>query len=248
MLSFLSTAREYSGIHSLCPYFNKMLYKPLNHDNNVLNMILFYISTMPLFYWFLQRFFDNGDVRVIDILKPFAAGLVFAFPVILFYWAIDVYFGLKWNAPGLYFYTLFNKEGFIYFPLLALILGLYWKKNGRDLYLRELLGIFCGYFFMFAIIDTLNGDVFTTYDLILLPLVRFITMAGASLLINRFMRASGNSRYMIIATLVAFPLILNFLPLLYLLNKTILFYLVFIPAFSGAIYLCSLEMRGKLPG
>ena len=225
-----------------------MLYKPLNHDNNDVSMILFYLSFMPLFYLSVQRQFDNDDVRLMDILIPFVTGLIFAVPVILLYWAMDVYFGLKWNPAGLYFYTFFNKEGFLYFPLLALLFFRYRKEDGNGLYLRELMGLFCGYFFMIAFIETLNGTVLTGYDLILMPLIRFITMAAAALLFNRFMRAAGNIRYHLAAALLILPFILNFLPLLHLLNWILVFYLLFVPAFLATIFFCYLEMRGKLPG
>ena len=211
-------------------------------------MNLFFISVMPLIYWAVQSLFENTNVSIKDILLPFIYGVVVAVPVILLYWAMDVYFFLSWNPAGLYFYTLLNKEGFIFYPLTVLLAIVFRKKDDGTFYLREFFGLFCGYFFLISSIELMTGEIFSVYDLLLLPLVRFITLSSASVLLNRLIRSSGRVKYYYGAALFLLPLILNFLILFEYLNKAVLFYLIFIPVLLMAAAGPVLETQNKIPG
>ena len=211
-------------------------------------MNLYFISVMPLIYWAVQSLFENSNVRIKDILLPFIYGLVIAIPVILLYWALDIYFYLSWSPSGLYFYTLLNKEGFIFYPLTVLLAVVFWKKHSEAFYLREFFGFFCGYYFFINAIELMTGETYSVYDLLLLPSIRFITLSSASILLNRLLRSVGRVKYYYAAALISLPLILNFLILFEFLNKTILFYLVFTPLLLIAVAGPILETQNRIPG
>ena len=211
-------------------------------------MFIFYLTAMPLFYWAVQSLFDNQNVRVTDILGPAFLGLVIAIPVQMLYWAMDVYFDLKWGGAGVYFYSLLNREGFFYFPLVGLILFLYRRKDDGSLYIREFFGFFTGYYFLLALVDTMHGNVLTSYYVLILPLLRIITVLISGFLINRYLRYKGNARYYTLAVIIGVPFILNIFPMFYILKMNLLFYLIFIPFFIGTLVCSQLELQEKIPG
>jgi len=220
------------------------LIKLINHDNNVSYMNIFFISIMPLFYWAVQNLFDNQDVGRRDIIIPFILGFVIAVPIQLLYWAMDIYFALTWKPIELFFYTFLNKEGFLYYPIILLILFLYRRKNDGSLYIREIAAIFCGYFFLLAVVDFLTTSTYSSYDLLMLPLLRIVTLLTASLLINRFLSAFGKMRYFLLTGIALLPLVLNIFPLLFLLNKLTIGIVLFIPVLLLSLLFSYSEIQG----
>ncbi len=210
-------------------------------------MNIFYLAFMPVFYWAVQSQFVKSDVRILDIIKPFLLGFVIGVPMQLLYWAFDVYFQLNWNAPGVYFFTFFNKEGFIYFPFAAILFLFYRTKDDGAFYIREMLGLFTGYFFLFAFVDVISENALTSYELIYLSLVRLMMLLTASALLNRAIAYKGKKKIYLLGGLVALPFVFNFLPLFFLLNKLLIFHLILIPLLLSVLVLFYMELGNKLP-
>ena len=198
---------------------------------------------MPLFYWGLQNLFSFEKVRLTDILKPCFIGLCLAIPMQLLYWAFDIYFSLSWSGNGIYFYSFFNKEGFFYFPLMAYLLFHYRKSSVDSHYIREILGYFAGYYFLFAFIDVVTGYAVTSYDLIYLPLQRLSLMLSVSILLNRYLGLKDRVKYNYLAGMAALPFLYNIIPVLFLLNRLILAHTVFIPLILVSLIYFYLEIQ-----
>ena len=221
---------------------------PLNHDNSNNRMNIFYLILLPLFYWGIQHLFLNENVRLTDILKPFFLGLALAVPMQLLYWAFDIYFSLNWTASGIYFYTFFNQEGFIYLPFIAILICYFRKNTDGNLYIREILGFFSGYYFLFSFVDILTGSALTSYDLIYLPIIRMALMLTATVLFNRFLGYQGKTKIIMLTVIIVLPFIFNIFPLFFILNRILVFHLIFIPVFISALIFFYLEIQNKLPG
>lgn len=221
---------------------------PPEHDNNTLNMVVFLLAVMPLTYWGIQYLFDQDNVRMADRILPFFYGFITAIPVILLKWALDVYFPLNWNPLGIYVFAFFNKEGIILYPILILLFLLFRKKSYSGIPLRELTAWFCGFYFMIALSEALVlRNAATPYAALLLPMLRIFTVLIMTTLLVRSMHAYSNVMK-IIYTVLYFtaPLILNFIPVLDILNKNLLFYMAFCVLGGVSAVLYFLESRGNL--
>lgn len=211
-------------------------------------MVVFLITLMPLSYWGIQYLFDQDNVRLTDRILPLFSGVVAAVPLILFSWALDVYFPLSWNSLGIYVYAFFNREGIIIYPLMIFLFLLFRKKSYSGIPLRELTAWFCGFYFMISLSEALvlKGAV-SPYSAVLLPLMRLFSLFLLSTLLVRSLHSEGVIKRIYRVIFFLIPLILNFIPVLDILNKKVLFYLFFILFALISTTLYFLESRGDLP-
>ncbi len=198
---------------------------------------------MPLFYWGIQNLFSFEKVRLTDVLKPCFIGLCLAVPMQLLYWAFDIYFSLNWSGTGIFFFSFFNKEGFLYLPFAAYLFFHYRKSSAGNLYIREILGFFAGYYFLFAFIDVLTGEARTSYDLIYLPIQRLSLMLSASLLLNRFLGEKDRIKYAYLAAILLLPFLYNMIPVLFLVNRLLIGHIIFIPIVLASFIFFYLEIQ-----
>lgn len=211
-------------------------------------MIVFLLCLMPLFYWGIQYLFDNDNVRMADRVLPFFLGLLAAVPIVLMQWALDVYFPLNWTPAGIYFFALLNKEGFILYPFLVLLIIIFKKKSYSGIPMRELTGWFCGYYFMFSLSESLilRGAV-NPYDAVLNPVIRLIYILSFTTILIRFLHEKKtNIKILYLILYLILPLIFNFLPVLSILNKSLFFYIMLLICGTGTVFFYLMESRGKL--
>lgn len=184
-----------------------------------------------------------------DRILPLLYGLVVAIPVILFAWALDVYFPLNWNPLGIYVFTFFNKEGLILYPIMITLFFIFKNKSYIGIPLRELTAWFCGFYFMFAFSESLiYREAVSPYTAVIIPLMRVFTIFIMTTLLVRSLHTYSN-RAKVIYTILFFavPFILNFIPVFYVTNRDFLFYLSFVSFGILSMVLFFLESRGDLP-
>jgi len=212
-------------------------------------MVIFLIGSLPLFYWSIQYFFNNENVRLQDQLRPFLFGVLAAVPAVLLYWALDVYFKLSWKPLRLFFYTFMNKEGLIYIPIILFLFFLYKPGKFRGIPLREFTGWLCGYYTLFGIMETMiYRDALSGYQLILLPVVRIITILSASVLLGRSLTETDRTRRVVFRIFLALlPLVLNAVPLTDLMNLKGVMYPLLCLFGAASVSAWYLESVGKLP-
>jgi len=210
-------------------------------------MVIFLVSLMPLFYWQIQYLYSNENVRFIDRILPFFSGILLAVPVILTQWALDVYFRLNWNPAGIYFYTFFNKDGIIIYPLITVLYFVYKRKSYSGTPLRELTGWFTGFYFLVSLTEALVlTPAVNPYTALINPVIRLISLMLLSVILVRALHShKSNLKIYFLLVYFALPLVLNFLPILYLMHKTLFFYILFL--LTGCLSLTAylMENRGK---
>jgi len=211
-------------------------------------MVVFLTALMPLFYWQIQYLFNDDNVRFSDRVLPFFFGLLLAIPVILAQWAIDVYFPLNWTPLGIYLFTFFNKDGIIVYPILIVLFLYFRKKSYNGIPLRELTGWFSGYYFMISLSEALVlSPAVTPYAALVNPVLRlFYIMLFSVFLVRIFHEKRKRMKIFFLTGYFVLPLILNALPVLNLLHKSLFFYIIFILTglVSSVLYL--MENRGKI--
>ncbi|MDA3958568.1 hypothetical protein, partial [Oceanispirochaeta sp.] len=159
-----------------------------------------------------------------------------------------VYFSLNWSPLGVYVFSFFNKDGFIIYPLIVLLFFAFRKKSYNGIPLRELTAWFCGYYFMFALSESIvMRGAMIPYDAILNPLLRLFQLLLFSVLLVRYLHETRpNFKLFYILTYFLLPWILNFLPTLNLLNYSFLFYILFLLTGAASLSLYLMESRGNI--
>lgn len=211
-------------------------------------MVVFLLLLMPLSYWAVQYCFDQDNVRKIDAVLPFFYGFILAIPMILFQWAIDVYFPLSWSAAGVYVYTFFSKEGVLIYPVLLVLFLSFRKKAYSGIPLRELTAWFCGYYFLIALTEalTIRGAI-TPHSAVLLPLFRLFMVFLSSVFLVRALHAyKGYVKTIFSVLYFTTPLVLLFIPLTDLVNRRVLSYLLLTVLGAVSMVLYYMESRGEL--
>ncbi len=237
------------GFLEVCRQRGRILSNLSRYAINVGVMMLFALFLMPLFYWGSQYLFSNSSVSLIDRLTPFAGGFVFAVPVVLFQWAVDVYFPLTWSLGGLWNFCFFNKEGIIAYPVLIFLYFYFRKKTLRGTPLRELSAWLCGYYFLFNGLGALvsfSGK--TLFGSLYVPFAQLCFLLLASVLLSRvFLTRSRRLEVLYIILYFFLPLFMNIHFVLALLNHKMILAFLSLLTFGGAGFLYYKESRGRLP-
>jgi len=212
-------------------------------------LILFLLFSIPLTYLLVNNFFNNRNLKKRTLLLPFILGMTLSIPILLLYWSFFQSFFNNWTSAGLYFYYFFNLDGIfgIYVVLIICLLFIFVEKPTKISQLREISAYVLGLYFTISLYDTMVQESwYGSLELFVMPILRISSALLLSIFISRSLKLMDWKRYLWIGSAVLIPVLLVFVPVMYVANMSFVAVIFSALLLSVSTLLYSLEIRGRL--
>jgi len=175
--------------------------------------------------------------------------MTLSIPILLLYWSFFQSFFNNWTSAGLYFYYFFNLDGIfgIYVVLIICLLFIFVEKPTKISQLREISAYVLGLYFTISLYDTMVQESwYGSLELFVMPILRISSALLLSIFISRSLKLMDWKRYLWIGSAVLIPVLLVFVPVMYVANMSFVAVIFSALLLSVSTLLYSLEIRGRL--
>jgi hypothetical protein len=215
-------------------------------------MVIFLLLYVPLWFFYLNSFFQNEGIRKRDFLIPLGKGFVLYVVSLLLTWLFTNRLVLgDVNFPRVFVYDFKFYNGltsFIWIILFFLTNSLNGRK-GKGYPLRETMIFLCALFLGDSLYRLLIKESwYGTYELFILPLDNMGLINLLTLLLVRMHGSSLLKRFLLLLISLTSLVIYNVIPTLFTLNYPLPAVLGSVILFAVTFFLFFSEIRGDLAG
>lgn len=193
--------------------------------DNLNVMIIFLLTSIPLFYFAMDSLISELHGRINDSYKPFAYGFICFLGAIIIYNIIRILFVTPvYTVSGMYFYYLLH-DSLIQFALAAagylLVFG-FSDYESHQHAVNRMFAFMCGFYCFWSINDlVIQYGWYNTHLLLIVPVQRIGIIAAFSLLFSAGLKQAGVVRVLLFASCGVLPFITAAGSLLWRLSYTL---------------------------